>query len=198
MTVRVTQWDEEGRPDNKLSSLASSQPRTRHTSIQPSSSQALKTVHLLGGRRQSSRGVNPKRSWSVISAVTVDLSWRKSENLDLNYCVIEGNMTGLKINYQRTAQIGLKWAMIQILLENCLEVFTLSIVTDQVCYEADMNQFKHSLLIQKMNTMWKNRQSKEPETTRKTKKSFDIFKHSETKNTFRILLKTISEWNLVQ
>ena len=37
------------------------------------------------------------------------------------------------------------------------------------------------------------RQSKEPETTRKTKKSFDIFKHSETKDTFRILLETISK-----
>ena len=43
------------------------------------------------------------RSWSVISAVTgsVDLSRRKSENLDLNYCVIEGNMTGLKINNEQ-------------------------------------------------------------------------------------------------
>ena len=92
--------------------------------------------------------------------------------------------------------------MIQILLENCLEVFRPTIVTDQVCYEADMNQFKHE--INWLETLTKGfgflvdtndeydvkksfRQSKEPETTRKTKKSFDIFKHSETKDTFRIV-----------
>ena len=36
------------------------------------------------------------------------------------------------------------------------------------------------------------RKSQDPETTTNTKKSFDIFKHSETEDTFRILLKTIS------
>ena len=87
-------------------------------------------------------------------------------------------------------------------------LFKEKIVAGQVCYEADINQFKHGVNWVEIITegfgflvdtndeydMKKfARKSPDPETT---KKRFDIYKHSETKDTFRILLKTISKTNI--
>ena len=100
--------------------------------------------------------------------------------------------------------------MMQILLDNCLEGCWPTIVTDQVCYEADINQFKHgvnwaeiltkgfSFLVDtndEYDVKKSSRKSPDPETTKKTREIFDIYKNSETndKDTFRILLKTISK-----
>ena len=88
-------------------------------------------------------------------------------------------------------------------------LFKEKIVAGQVCYEADINQFKHGVnwaeIITKgfrflvdINDEYDlkkySRRSPDPETTKKTHKVFDIYKHSETqkRDTFRILLKTIS------
>ena len=83
-------------------------------------------------------------------------------------------------------------------------LFKEKIVAGQVCYEADINQFKHrvnwvEILTQgfgflvdtndEYDVKKSSRKSPGPETP---KKSFDIYKHSKTEDTFRILLKTIS------
>ena len=86
-------------------------------------------------------------------------------------------------------------------------LFKEKIVAGQVCYEADINQFKHGVnwvdILTKgfgflvdtndeYDVKKSSRKSPEPETTKKMKNSFDIYKDSETEDTFRILLKTIS------
>ena len=86
-------------------------------------------------------------------------------------------------------------------------LFKEKIVAGQVCYEADINQFKHGANWAEILTKGfgflvdtndeydvkkSSRKSPDPETTKKTKKSVDIYKHLETSDTFRILLKTIS------
>ena len=87
-------------------------------------------------------------------------------------------------------------------------LFKEKIVTGQVCYEADINQFKHGVnwveiltkgfgFLVDTNDEYDvkkySRKSPDPETPNKTKQSFDIYKHSQTEDTFRILLKTISK-----
>ena len=86
-------------------------------------------------------------------------------------------------------------------------LFKEKMVAGQVCYEADINQFKDRVnwadILTKgfgflvdtndeYDVKKSSRKSPDPETTKKTKKSVDIYKHSETSDTFRILLKTIS------
>ena len=83
-------------------------------------------------------------------------------------------------------------------------------VEGQVCYEADINQFKDKDTVNWMAALnrgfgfivdtneeydVKNIYDKlgvASETTQKTKKSFDVYKRPATEKTFRILLKTIS------
>ena len=82
-------------------------------------------------------------------------------------------------------------------------------VAGQLCYEADINQFKHKHGVNWVEILTKgfgflvdtndeydlkksSLKSPDPETTKKRKKSFDFYKHSETEDTFHILLKTIS------
>ena len=87
-------------------------------------------------------------------------------------------------------------------------LFKEKIVAGQVCYEADINQFKHRVdwvevltkgfgfLVDtndEYDVKKSSRKSPDPETTKKTKKSFNFYKQSETEDTFRILLKTISK-----
>ena len=87
-------------------------------------------------------------------------------------------------------------------------LFREKILAGQVCYEADINQFKHQVNWVKVLTKGfgflvdtndeydvkqSSRKSPDPDTTKKTEKSFDIYKHSQTENAFRILLKTISK-----
>ena len=87
-------------------------------------------------------------------------------------------------------------------------LFKEKIVAGQVCYEADINQFKHGVnwveiltkgfgFLVDTNDEYDvkkySRKSPDPETPNKTKQSFDIYKHSQTEDTFRILLKTISK-----
>ena len=89
-------------------------------------------------------------------------------------------------------------------------LFRERMVEGQVCYEADINQFKDKDTVNWVAEL--NRgfgfivdTNEEydvknfydslgvcPETTEKTKKSFDVSKRPETEKTFRILLKTIS------
>ena len=86
-------------------------------------------------------------------------------------------------------------------------LFKETIVAGQVCYEADINQFKNGVnwedIITKgfgflvdtndeYDVKQSSRKSPDPDTTKKTEKSFDIYKHSQTEDTFRILLNTIS------
>ena len=87
-------------------------------------------------------------------------------------------------------------------------LFKETIVAGQVCYEADINQFKHRVNWVEILTKGfgflvdtndeydvkkSSRKSPDPEMTNKTKQSFDIYKQSQTEDTFRILLKTISK-----
>ena len=87
-------------------------------------------------------------------------------------------------------------------------LFREKVVAGQVCYEADINQFKQEVnwvevltkgfgfLVdtnQEYDLKQSSRKSPDPEETKKRKKSFDIYKHSQTENAFRILLKTISK-----
>ena len=87
-------------------------------------------------------------------------------------------------------------------------LFKETIVAGQVCYEADINQFKNGVnwedIITKgfgflvdtndeYDVKQSSRKSPDPDTTKKTEKSFDIYKHSQTENAFSILLKTISK-----
>ena len=87
-------------------------------------------------------------------------------------------------------------------------LFREKVVAGQVCYEADINQFKHQVnwveILTKgfgflvdtndeYDVKQSSRKSLDQDTSRKTKKSFDIYKHSQTENAFRILLKTISK-----
>ena len=87
-------------------------------------------------------------------------------------------------------------------------LFRETIVDGQVCYEADINQFKDNVnWVEALNRGFgfivdTNKEydvksfygslGVSPETTEKTKKSFDVSKRPETEKTFRILLKTIS------
>ena len=87
-------------------------------------------------------------------------------------------------------------------------LFRERLVEGQVCYEADINQFKGTVnWVAELNRGFgfivdtneeydvKNFYDSlgvSPETAEKTKKSFDVSKRPETKKTFRILLKTIS------
>ena len=86
-------------------------------------------------------------------------------------------------------------------------LFKEKIVAGQVCYEADINQFKHGanwaeiltkgfgFLVDTNNeydVKKSYRKSPAPEKMKKMKKSFDIYEDSETEDTFRILLRTIS------
>ena len=87
-------------------------------------------------------------------------------------------------------------------------LFREKIVSGQVCYEANINQFKHQLnwveavnkgfgFIVDTNDEYDVKHFYDslgvsPETTQKTKKSFDITLRPETEKTFRILLETIS------
>ena len=93
-------------------------------------------------------------------------------------------------------------------------LFREKIVEGQVCYEADINQFKDKVnwvealsrglgLIVDTNAEYDVKNlfvhhgvspGVSPETTEKTKKSFDVFKRSKTEKTFRILLETISNY----
>ena len=79
-------------------------------------------------------------------------------------------------------------------------------VAGQVCYEADINQFKHQVnWVEALNKGFgfildtndeydvKSVSLKSQETTEQTKKTFDIYKYSKTDKTFHILLKTISK-----
>ena len=92
-------------------------------------------------------------------------------------------------------------------------LFKEKIVAGQVCYEADINQFKHGAKWVEILTkgfgflvdtndeydLKKSfRKSLDPETTKKTKKNFDFFKNTETEDTFRILLKTISNYKTLK
>ena len=93
------------------------------------------------------------------------------------------------------------------------DLFKEKIVAGQVCYEADINQFKHGVKWAEILTkgfgflvdtndeydLKKSfRKSLDPETTKKTKKNFDFFKNTETEDTFRILLKTISNYKTLK
>ena len=86
-------------------------------------------------------------------------------------------------------------------------LFREKIVSGQVCYEANINQFKHRVNWVEVLTKGfgflvdtndeydvkkSSRKSPDQETMKKTKKIFDIYKQSQTEDTFRILLKTIS------
>ena len=86
-------------------------------------------------------------------------------------------------------------------------LFKEKIVAGQVCYEADINQFKEEVNWVEILTKGfgflvdtndeydvkkSYRKSPAPEKTKKMKKSFDIYEDSETEETFRILLRTIS------
>ena len=86
-------------------------------------------------------------------------------------------------------------------------LFKEKIVAGQVCYEADINQFKNGVNWEAIITKGfgflvdtndeydlkkSSRKSPDPETTKKTKKSYNFYKKSDTEDTFRILLKTIS------
>ena len=87
-------------------------------------------------------------------------------------------------------------------------LFKEKIVAGQVCYEADINQFKNGVNWEDIITKGfgflvdtnneydlkkSSRKSPDPETTKKTKKSYNFYKKSDTEDTFRILLKTISK-----
>ena len=92
-------------------------------------------------------------------------------------------------------------------------LFRERLVEGQVCYEADINQFKGTVnwvealkrgfgFIVDTNEEYdvKNfydRLGVSPETTENTKKSFDVSKRPETEKTFRILLNTISNYKTV-
>ena len=86
-------------------------------------------------------------------------------------------------------------------------LFREKIVEGQLCYEADINQFKDEVnwaeILNKgfgflvdtndeYDVKKSSRKYPDQETRNKTKQSFDIYKQSQTGNTFRILLKTIS------
>ena len=87
-------------------------------------------------------------------------------------------------------------------------LFRERMVEGQVCYEADINQFKDSVnWVEALNRGFgfivdtneeydvKNFYDSlgvAPEMKQKTKKRFDVYKRPETEKTFRILLKTIS------
>ena len=85
-------------------------------------------------------------------------------------------------------------------------LFREKIVSGQVCYEANINQFKHQLnwveavnkgfgFIVDTNDEYDVRavSLKSQETNKETKKTFDIYKYSKTDKTFHIFLKTISK-----
>ena len=85
-------------------------------------------------------------------------------------------------------------------------LFREKIVSGQVCYEANINQFKHQLnwveavnkgfgFIVDTNDEYDVRavSLKSQETNEETKKTFDIYKYSKTDKTFHIFLKTISK-----
>ena len=85
-------------------------------------------------------------------------------------------------------------------------------VEGQVCYEADINQFKDKDTVNWVAALnrgfgfivdtneeydvkhFYENLGVAPETTEKTGKSFDVSKPPETEKTFRILLKTISNY----
>ena len=87
-------------------------------------------------------------------------------------------------------------------------LFRERMVEGQVCYEADINQFKDTVnWVAELNRGFgfivdTNKEydvkhfydslGVSTETTEKTKKRFDVYKRPETEKTFRILLKTIS------
>ena len=86
-------------------------------------------------------------------------------------------------------------------------LFREKVVAGQVCYEADINQFKQKLnweealkkgfgfLVDTNDEYDVKKQTRETsETMEKSSKSFDVYKHSENENTFRIMLKTISKY----
>ena len=95
-------------------------------------------------------------------------------------------------------------------------LFRERMVEGQVCYEADINQFKDKDTVNWMAALnrgfgfivdtneeydVKNIYDKlgvASETTQKMKKSFDVYKRPATEKTFRILLKTISKYKTVQ
>ena len=91
-------------------------------------------------------------------------------------------------------------------------LFRERMVEGQVCYEADINQFKDKDTVNWVAALnrgfgfivdtneeydvknFYDSLGVSPETMEKTKKSFDVSKRPETEKTFRILLKTISNY----
>ena len=89
-------------------------------------------------------------------------------------------------------------------------IFRERMVEGQVCYEADINQFKDKDTVNWVAALnrgfgfivdtneeydvrnFYDSLGVAPETTEKTKRRFDVSKRPETEKTFRILLKTIS------